>query len=94
MNLGIPLGGLQFAAARQATTANNIANVATPGFRSAPPPPQLSAAYDTSGLPLPSDVDLNTELVNTVVNVAAYKANAAVVRVESDLQSTLLDTLG
>ena len=96
MNLNIPLAGMQAAALRQNTAASNIANLYTPGFASTSSSPAVGAdaATDISGLSLPSGVDINQEIVNTISNVAAYKANAAVVRVEADLLGELLDTNG
>ena len=114
MNLSITLSGLRAAETRQAATANNIANLNTPGYRprtvglseqsgggvaaEAPRMDNLSQPADTlelsDSVQAPSGVDLATEAVSTIVNTAAYTANAAVIRVEDDLLGALLDTRG
>jgi flagellar basal body rod protein FlgB len=94
VNLNVPLSGLQGAAFRQGVVANNVANLNTPGYaaRSVVSSEAVGGGVRVAEVRQQGEgVDLNTEVAGSVLNVAAYKANAAVVRAEDELLGALLD---
>ena len=94
MNLNIPLSGLQGAAFRQGVIANNVANANTPGYAARSVVNAEAAGGGVrvaEAILVPAATNTNMEAAGSVLNVAAYKANAAVVRAEDELLGALLD---
>lgn len=88
------LAGMRTQGARLATIAENIANFNTPGYRSKP----VSSSPDTTSSsssenPEISNVDLAEQFVHLKETEVAYKADAAMVKVEDDLSKSILDIL-
>jgi flagellar hook protein FlgE len=103
--LGIAASGMRDACVRLDVTANNIANVNTPGFVpsqvvSAEVPQGGVAPVATVGAPgladptLASGTDLATEMVDLVVARIAFSTNARVFGAAADLYRTLFDLVG
>lgn len=100
------IGGLQKQATRVAKDATDI----NQGFTTAQNAAQNAIAADSVSvsdraavIPAVEDAvrgavlsqdDVTTPMVDMLQAVSAYKANAAVVRVTSDLSQTLIDTIG
>ena len=93
--LNIAASGLAAAQAQLNTTANNIANADTPGYRAQRVDlVDLSAGgVAISGISQESSVDLAKESVDLIREKAFYTANAAVVRTADQLMGTLLNML-
>jgi len=106
--LGIAASGLQAAQYDLGVSANNIANAVTPGYKSQRPDlVDLSdggvAVAGTSTDPTPgpilpdgsqgSNVDLASEVVNTIQARNLYTANAVVFRTADQMYGTLLNIL-
>lgn len=103
--LSISATGLQTAVRRQEVIAHNVANMITPGYRSLRADSvELQGGGSTIGSitrdpgPGPviqgvegSNVNLATEMVNTLVNRNAYQANVNAFRAQADLVGELLD---
>lgn len=103
----IALSGLTAAGHQLATTAHNIANLDTQGYKSrtanlTPGPDGRGVdivSFSTNNLPGPidadgtegSNVDLATEAVNLTKAKNLYTANAMVVKVGYQMTGTLLD---
>ena len=108
------ISGLQTAQRLQEITAQNVANVQTPGYRalrgevveSANGGSRVASITQSNqpGTPIvdpfpggatySSNVDLATELVGQILNVASFRANAALIRVQNDLLGELLNLRG
>lgn len=104
--MSISLSGMQAASAMLNLTANNIANLNTPGFNPSPADlVELSgggvAVTGTSFEDNPqaatntqiSNVDLPTELVNLKLGQTLYDANAMVLKTADQMTGTLLNIL-
>lgn len=98
--LSISLSGMLTAARRQDIVAHNIANVATPGFRSLRADSvELHGGGAAIGSITPSgsaelnrsNVNLASEVANLIVNRNAYQANVSAFRAQADLVGELLD---
>jgi flagellar hook protein FlgE len=94
--LNSALSGLQAASAQLNVTANNIANVNTPGYSteqanlvSAPGGGVDVVGVQTIGQP----VNLATQLVNLTQSKMLYDANGAVLRAADQMYGTLLNVL-
>jgi flagellar hook protein FlgE len=100
------LSGLNAAGVILSTTASNVANLDSAGYKAAGvnlaerrgggvdvvsiTRDPSTGALDDQGQEL-SNVDLATEMVNLRKGALLYKANAAVIRVGDELTGTLLD---
>lgn len=91
----IAQSGLQAAQQRLSSSAHNVANLNTPGFRRQDV--ELQAAPSPSGVraqvaqaPQPG-VALEAEAVEQMAAGYAFKANVLVLRVAQDMAGTLLD---
>ncbi|HET6248272.1 MAG TPA: flagellar basal body protein [Tepidisphaeraceae bacterium] len=102
----IALSGLQAAQTQLNVTANNVANLDTPGYQAqradlvdlSPAGVAVSGiSRDQTPGPVQSDgtqgsnVDLATEMVNLTRGQLLYSANAAVLRVGQKMTGALLD---
>jgi len=92
MNLNI--SGLQAAQTMFDVTANNLANVATPGFA----PQRANLASTPSGVAVTGisptgdpETDIATEMVGLVVEKTMYAANARALSTENDMLGALFD---
>lgn len=92
------LTGMSSADAKLDATANNIANLDTPGYT--PTQPDLVSLSDNAGVAVAGyspdsngGPDLPTELVNLKQSATLYKANAQVVRASDQMLGTLLDVM-
>lgn len=99
--------GLDVQARRIEASANNLANASTEGFRTteirstevkvggarAEVLPGRAGTAPIDGGPAPSGTDLVEEIVNQSSAVAAYRANAAVVRTADEAEKDLIKTL-
>ena len=83
--LGSALTGLRTAQTQIDTSANDVANLDTPGFR-----PGASAQGSPSE---PSATDLATETGAQITGSIAYAANARVIDVSTQLTKSLIDVL-
>jgi flagellar hook protein FlgE len=91
-----PLSGMRAADLLLTATADNTANVNTPGYRAE----QVDLATDATGgvtagvsrAPEPG-VDLVEQMTNLSVAQAVYTANARVLRAAMENERTLLDVL-
>ncbi len=95
MSLQVSATGIALARQRQEVTANNVANLNTPGFRASRVTGGVVRQGDappthTDG-PRRSGVDLATEEVNTLVNTETVRANASAFRAQDEAVGTLLD---
>jgi flagellar basal-body rod protein FlgC len=98
------LSGLQAAGQSIALSANNVANLNTPGFRagslvqeSLPQGGVRGAAVSQSqagAAPGGSNVDLATEAVNLDVQGAGYQANLTAIRTQDKMLGAVLDLQG
>ena len=96
MSTGIPISGLHAAQTSFDVMANNVANIASEGFK--PSRVELRPVEPRSGVDVaaitPSDeegTDLATEMVGMVVAKTMYAANARAFRVENDTVGALFD---
>ncbi len=103
---GIALSGMQAAQTQLNATANNLANLSTPGYQaqridlvdisgggvavSGITRDTTPAGIDSNGKPA-SNVDLSSEMVNLTRAQLLYSANAAVIRVGQKMTGALLD---
>lgn len=96
MNTGIPISGLQAAQTTFDVMANNVANIATAGFKPSrvelrPVPPESGvdvAAIVPSG---EDSTDLATEMTSMVIAKTTYAANARAFRTEDETLGALFD---
>ena len=103
---GIALSGMQAAAAQLNATADNVANLETPGYQaqrvdlvdlSTGGVAVSGISRDTNPGPAEPDgqegsnVDLATEMMNLTRSKLLYSANAAVLRVGQKMTGALLD---
>lgn len=90
------LSGLNAAQTRMAASANNIANLNTPGFRRdqvlAQPQAGGGVAVSVQKADQPGD-DLTRDVVEQMKATYEFKANLQVIRTERDMTGSLLDTL-
>lgn len=104
--MSISLSGMQAAGAMLNVTANNIANLSTPGFNpSRADLVELSGGGvavsgtsfednpQTSPNTQSSNVDLPTQLVNLKLGQTLYDANALVLKTADQMTGTLLNML-
>lgn len=91
----IAQSGLQAAQLRMGSSAHNVANLNTPGFRrqhvqqqAAPAPGGVQAQVAQAPQ---SGVALEGEAVEQIAASYAFKANVLVLRVAQDMAGTLLD---
>ncbi|KPF41770.1 flagellar basal body rod protein FlgC [Rhizobium sp. AAP43] len=96
--MGISLSGMQAQQTRLAATANNIANVSTPGYNrletkfSSVEGGGVRASVEPSGGAISaeaSNVDLTTEILSVMTAETAFKANAAVWETGADMWDML-----
>jgi len=95
-----PISGIQAAMFSQDVTANNVANVNTPGFEQSLPYQTDIATGGTrvsnlAKTPNPDKNTSNTDLVEQTkeqkINGAAVQADVAVIRTQDKMMGTLLD---
>lgn len=94
--INIGASGLDAAVKRLSAAANNVANASTPGYKpveAVSKPAGLTGGVQTdfavrAGA---SEVDLSSEAVDMNMAVTSYKANAAVIRAQDDMQRELLN---
>ena len=90
------LSGMNAAAMHIGTSAHNIANAMTPGFRrqqvqqSAEPQGGVRTTISTAALP--GDA-LAEDIVGQMAASVVYRANAQTLRTQRDLTGTLLDVM-
>jgi len=90
------LSGLNAAQLQLHSSAHNIANAQTPGFRrqlvqqSAEPAGGVRASVSQSSVPGEA---LAEDIVNQMAASAVYRANLQTLRTERDLTGTLLDVM-
>lgn len=90
------LSGLNAASLQLQSSAHNIANAQTPGFRrqlvqqAAEPAGGVSASLTQAGEPGDS---LAEDIVNQLAASVLYRANAQTLRTDRDLAGTLIDVL-
>lgn len=98
--LNAGLSGMRLNADRIRVTANNIANVNTPGFQAGAPAiatepgSALDAKTGEGGapdLPEPPDVDLAKEMADLIIAKHGYTANSKTVKTADELLGTLLN---
>ncbi len=103
MNLSIPISAMVNANRRQSVTANNVANLNTPGFQVQRAD---SVSLEQGGVTLgaittdttsasagASNVDLTHEMIQSRLNVLDFQANANVLRVQDQLLAQGVDLL-
>jgi flagellar basal-body rod protein FlgC len=78
---------------KQAVTANNIANVETPGFKASTVQAGevLKGGVTASVVQTGDPVDISKEAANLLVNSTLYKANVATIRTADEMAKTLFD---
>src|SRR4029077_3970962 len=100
--LSIAVSGLNAAAARVATAANNIVNASSPKFtpqgiflisNSAGGVSTKAVAHPAAPGASGNGVDIASELVSTISAQTDYGANAVIVKAEKKMDQTLLDIL-
>lgn len=90
------LSGLNAAQLQLQSSAHNIANAQTPGFRrqtvqqSAEPAGGVRASLSRASVPGEA---LAEDIVNQMASSVVYRANLQTLRTERDLTGTLLDVL-
>lgn len=99
----IALSGLKAAESRLANSANNIVNARTPGFK---PADAVQRSLDNGGVivdirqrvPVSPDaegqvpnVSLEQEVVNTITAESDFKANLRMLKLQKELDKSLLD---
>lgn len=103
--LNAGLSGMRLNADRIRVTANNIANMNTPGFQAGAPGVSAEPASNenaletragdsgasTPDLPEPSNVDLAKEMANLIIAKHGYTANIKTVKTADELLGTLLN---
>ena len=96
MNSGIPISGLRAAQTTFDVMANNVANLATDGFK--PSRVELRSIEPRGGVDVASitqspdeGVDLATEITSAVIAKTTYAANARAFRTENDTLGALFD---
>ncbi len=96
------LSALQAHSAALGAAANNVANAFTPGYRrldaSFEPAAQGGARVSLTQGPPPADgepdVELASEILDTIVLKAGLQANASMVKSQNEALGSLLDTFG
>ena len=95
MNLS-PLSGMSAADLLMAATADNVANLDTPGYHAKrvdlAASPGGGVAATVSRAPA-AGVDLVDQMVNLVTAPVVYQANARVLRTAMEMDRTVLDVL-
>jgi|ERR1700722_2294953 len=93
--LNIAVSGLNAAAARVANAASNIVNASSTNFTPQDIVSISNAAGGVTTQTVPqtngAGVDVASQLVNLVAAKADYGANAAVVKVDKEINQSLLD---
>jgi len=99
------LSGIRASLRRHEVSAHNVANLNTPGFRSARVEQAEGRFGGTdivsispearalSGGGEPSDVDLAAEIANQILALRSLQANVAVLRTSDEMSEDLLDAL-
>lgn len=107
MSLDIAASALNALATRQQVTANNIANVNTPGFTpgrvdmqelsgrgvEATVRQDVGSTPSSSGETSPSATDLSRELVHMMATQRAYDANATMLSSQAHLQGKMINEM-
>ncbi|MFQ5673344.1 MAG: flagellar basal body rod C-terminal domain-containing protein [Nitrospinales bacterium] len=84
--------GLKTSARKLQSSANNVANVLTPGFKA---DRGVEASDVKSGAAAEtSNVDLAKEAVDQITAVNAFKANANVIKAAEEMTGAILDIKG
>ena len=96
MNSSISISGLQAAQTTFDVMANNVANIATEGFK--PSRVELRSLEPRAGVDVASitqspdeGVDLATEITSAVIAKTTYAANARAFRTEDETLGALFD---
>ena len=78
---------------KQAVTANNIANVSTPGFKASSVSTQEEKGGGVRAVVAkgPDTVDISKEAVNLLANRTDFTANLKVLKTSDDMTKKLLD---
>jgi flagellar basal body rod protein FlgG len=90
------VSGMQAASLQLDVTANNVANLSTPGFR----PSAVALSTGAGGVNaqvIPGTTpgtDLLTEMVTLVTAPILYDANARVIRIAEQTTASLVDAVG
>jgi flagellar hook protein FlgE len=97
------LSGLKTTQLREDISANNVANLNTPGFQASqgiqtemsPSGTRISAIVKTpNSNSADSNTDLATEMVNQQINKNDFAANAQVIKAKDKMLGALLDIFG
>ncbi len=94
MSLNIAQSGFRIAMHGVQNAAHNVANVATPGFRTdigSVTDPQIIIPQAEQHTAMPSDVNIAEEFVTLTQAQRSFEANVKVVEATSDMQQSLLD---
>ncbi len=92
--MAVAQSGLAFESRRMDTSANNVANVSTEGFRAS----RVTGVTQEGGgvraevQATNAGTNLVDETVTQVTAAASYKANAAVLKTADEMTGALLDT--
>ncbi|HON11755.1 MAG TPA: flagellar basal body protein [Chitinispirillaceae bacterium] len=94
-SLGSALSGLSAAAVSQNITANNIANVSTPGYKDkrAIQTESPVSGVRVSAVQSTDRQDLAGNLVNLSINKTAYSANLKTIKAQDGMLGTLIDLI-
>ncbi|NLG17513.1 MAG: flagellar basal body rod protein [Fibrobacter sp.] len=91
-----PLSGLAAAALSQDITANNIANISTPGYkekRAIQSESATSGTFISSVQTTDKEPDLAGSMVDLSINKNTYTANLKVIKAQDGMLGTLLDII-
>lgn len=93
--VGASVSGLDFQRARHSVSANNVANIATEDFQ---PTQAIAVAKPDGGvgtqiIELDGPPTVMHEVVSQKAAVAAYRANAAVLKTSDEMTQSMLDAL-
>ncbi len=102
-SINTALSGMQTWQLRQDISANDIANINTPGYSQKIPVqttnsmgnPQISAiSSEPNESNETSNTDLATEMVEQKMSVTGYGADAKIIKVQDDMTKSLLNIIG
>ena len=91
-----PLSGLAAAALSQDITANNIANISTPGYkekRAIQSESAISGTLISSVQTTDKEPDLSKSMVDLSINKNTYSANLKMIKAQDRMLGTLLDII-
>jgi len=93
---GIATGALAAYGVRQAVTANNIANLNSPGFKASNTvmKENREGGVDAVVTQCPDSVDLSKEAVDMLETANGYGANLKALQVSDRMAKDLLDIMG